>query len=202
MQDNLLTFLAPLHTTQKQIFHEILPWSGQAPAYFWTSLLLSFARGKRQRNMCMCLEKKVKAVIQEASAGLSLFVTSSTTVSREGEATPPLCRNLVLCAKKAAGVGHWLLNTEKRHSLCSGNMQTKRDVVCTLWSQPLNIQKFLWWKAANPAAEKSACVGLQQELSQGYPREAARLNKDHKPATDPHGKNGILSNSQEWAPCL
>lgn len=53
-------------------------------------------------------------------------------------------------------------------------------------------------------AERGACVELQQKMfqglkQQGYPREAARQNKDHKPATDPHDKNGILSNSQEWA---
>lgn len=47
------------------------------------------------------------------------------------------------------------------------------------------------------ADERGACVGLQQELSQGYPREAARLNKDHKHAIDSHGQNGILSNTQE-----
>lgn len=52
------------------------------------------------------------------------------------------------------------------------------------------------------AAERGVCVGLQQELpqglkKQGYPSEAARLNKDQKPATDSRDKNGIFSNSPE-----
>lgn len=52
-------------------------------------------------------------------------------------------------------------------------------------------------KPCTALAGKRARVGLQQELSQGsqqwgYPGAAARLNEDHKPATDPHNKNEVL----------
>lgn len=110
------------------------------------------------------------------------------------------CRTMVLFAKKAAAVGHWLLNTEKdtdsaaaicklrdRCRLCIAVTASKYSEVLMKGSKPCTAS----------AAERGAFVGLQQELSQRYPGEAARLNKDHKRATDSHGKNGIFSNSQE-----